>query len=202
METHNQRWNEPHGRILIHHNISRENCFDFWGTWKKGKPQNKHVERINECPQPKTRWVPPSCQMSFLWINTLWRAHICPRRTSKNHRTLPESLCKRYNSYTDPSNTERLEISLRLFKAHRQDYIASVRVKLTGQLASASLLLLCIRGIMKTEISSPDPGLSPAILQPRSFRTPLAFITRSWAVMVYLNNNKSCLLHSHFITGD
>lgn len=59
---------------------------------------------------------------------------------------------------------------------------------LIGQLGWGCLLP-CIRGIMKTEMSSPEPSRSPAILQPRSLKTPLAFITRSWAAIVYLENN-------------
>lgn len=62
---------------------------------------------------------------------------------------------------------------------------------LIGQLGWGCLRFM--RGIMKTEISSPDPSRSPAILQPRSLKTPLAFITRSWAAIVYLKNNRDAL---------
>lgn len=45
-----------------------------------------------------------------------------------------------------------------------------------------------ISGMMKTEMSSPEPRRSLVILQPRSLRTPRALMTRSCAAIVYLNN--------------
>lgn len=45
-----------------------------------------------------------------------------------------------------------------------------------------------ISGMMKTEISSPEPRRSLVILQPLSLSTPRARITRSCAAIVYLAN--------------
>lgn len=46
-----------------------------------------------------------------------------------------------------------------------------------------------MRGMMYTEMSSPEPKRSLVIRQPLSLRTPLARITRSWAAIVYLQTN-------------
>lgn len=47
-----------------------------------------------------------------------------------------------------------------------------------------------ISGMMKTEMSSPEPRRSLVILQPRSLSTPRALITRSCAAIVYLDNRR------------
>lgn len=53
-----------------------------------------------------------------------------------------------------------------------------------------------ISGMMKTEMSSPEPRWSLLILHPRSLSTPRALITRSWAAIVYLTNRG----HNHEAT--
>lgn len=45
-----------------------------------------------------------------------------------------------------------------------------------------------IKGMMKTEMSSPEPSRSLVILHPRSLSTPRARITRSCAAIVYLHD--------------
>lgn len=66
-----------------------------------------------------------------------------------------------------------------------------------------------ISGMMKTEMSSPEPRRSLVILQPRSLSTPRARITRSCAAIVYLNNrgnnnnayNPQFIINSYWKTG-